>query len=191
VAELVARRLQHQGAPVVSVLPPSLWGPHHPHLGEGPLLAKNILRRRIPAVSSGGLQIADVRDAARVIAATIEPGRGPRSYLIAGHYLSARAILQTVGRVTGRRFPAIPLPRKAMLWIGSVTDAIQRRTRARLPWSREALWIVDCAARCDDSRVCGELGIEPRPIEATFADTVRWLLETGHISPRQAGRLAA
>jgi len=190
-AELVARRFQEQGAPVVSVMPPTLRGPDDPHLGEGDLLARNILRRYIPALTPGGVEIADVRDTARVIAATIEPGRGPRSYLVAGRYLSLREILRTLGRVTGRRFPAITLPGGLMLGVGSLTDALQRRTKARMPWSREAIWILNCAARCDGSRVREDLGLEPRPIEETFADTVRWLLEAGHVTQAQAGRLAS
>ena len=191
IAELVARRFQQRGAPVVSVMPPSLWGPNDPHLGEGALLARNILRRRIPVLTPGGLQIADVRDTARVIAATVEPGRGPRSYLLAGHYVSLRDVLRTLGRLTGRRFPSITLPRGVMLGIGSLTDAVQRRTQIRLPWSREAIWILNCVARCDASRVGADLGLEPRPIEETFADTVRWLVEAEHVTPKQAGRLAA
>jgi nucleoside-diphosphate-sugar epimerase len=171
-------------------MPPSQWGPHDPHLGEGPLLARNILRRRIWTVLSGGLQISDVRDTARAIAATVEPGRGPRSYLLAGHFLTLREILGTLGRVTGRRFPSITLPRSAMLAVGSATDAAQRRTSARLPWSRESIWILACAARCDDARVREDLGLRPRPIEETFADTVRWLLAAGHVSAERAGRLA-
>jgi dihydroflavonol-4-reductase len=190
-AELVARRFQQQGAPVISVMPPSLWGPNDPHLGEGPLLARNILQRRIPALTRGGLQIADVRDTARAVASTIEAGRGPRSYLIAGHYVSVRDIVRTLGRLTGRRFPAITLPRSVMLGVGSLTDAVQRRTKFRLPWSREAIWILNCAARCDETRMREDLGVGCRPIEETFADTVRWLLDAGHLSPKQAGRLAA
>ena len=190
-SELVARRLQEEGSPVVSVMPPSLWGPHDPHLGEGQLLARNVLRRYIPAVPPGGLQIADVRDVAQVLAATIEPGRGPRSYLLAGHYVAMRDVLRTLGRLTGRRFPAVTLPPSVMIGFGSLADVVQRRTKARLPWSRESVWILNCAARCDDGRVREELGLTPRPIEETFADTVRWLLAAGHVTRRQAGALAS
>jgi nucleoside-diphosphate-sugar epimerase len=189
-SELVARRFQAQGAPVVSVMPPSLWGPHDPHLGEGPLFARSVLRRLIPAVTSGGLVIADVRDVARALAATIEPGRGPRSYLLGGHYLSVRDTLRTLGRLTGRRFPAMLVPKGFMLGVGSAADVVQRHTEARMPWSRESIWIVNCGARCDDARARAELGFEPRPIEQTFADTVRWLVAAGHVTALQAGRLA-
>ncbi len=190
-SELVARRFQTEGAPVVSVMPPSLWGPHDPHLGEGPLLARSVLRRLIPAVTSGGIEIADVRDAARAIAATVAPGRGPRSYLLGGHYLTVRDILRTLGELTGRRFPAMPLPKRLMLGVGRAAAAVQRHTEARMPWSRESVWIVNCGARCDDARARAELGFEPRPIEETFADTVRWLVAAGHVTARQAGRLGS
>jgi dihydroflavonol-4-reductase len=49
---------------------------------------------------------------------------------------------------------------------------------------------MNCAARCDDSKTRSELGLEPRPLEKTLADTVRWLVEVGRLSPREAGRLA-
>jgi dihydroflavonol-4-reductase len=59
-----------------------------------------------------------------------------------------------------------------------------------LPWDAEGIWVLNCAARCDDSKTRSELGLEPRPLENTLADTVRWLVEVGRLSPREAGRLA-
>jgi dihydroflavonol-4-reductase len=71
-----------------------------------------------------------------------------------------------------------------------MADLVQRRLRTRLPWSAESIWIVNCDARCDDSKTRDELQLEPRPLRETFADTVHWLAEAGHLTPRQAGRLA-
>jgi hypothetical protein len=47
-----------------------------------------------------------------------------------------------------------------------------------------------CAARSDDSRTRTELGVAPRDIQVTLADSVRWPVEQDHISRRQAGQLA-
>jgi nucleoside-diphosphate-sugar epimerase len=80
-SELVARRYQDAGAPVVSVMPAAVWGPHDPHFGEGVTLATNVLKRRIPVVPPGGMHIADVRDVAAALAAVMEPRRGQRRYL--------------------------------------------------------------------------------------------------------------
>jgi hypothetical protein len=50
---------------------------------------------------------------------------------------------------------------------------------------------MNCAARCDDSKTRSELGYEPRPLRDTLVDTVRWLLEVGRVTPREAGRITA
>lgn len=189
-SELVARRYQALGAPVVSVLPAGVWGPHDPHLGEGVTFAANVLRNRYPIVMAGGMHIADVRDVAAVLAAVMQPGRGPRSYMVTGHYLTMPDIIGTLGDLTGRRIRFLTFPAWFLAAFGQTADLVQRRLRTRLPWSGESMWIVNCDARCDDSTTRHELHFEPRPLRETFADTVHWLAETGHLTPRQAGRLA-
>jgi nucleoside-diphosphate-sugar epimerase len=189
-SELVARKFQALGAPVVSVLPAGVWGPHDPHLGEGVTLAANVLRNRYPIIMPGGMHIVDVRDVAAVLAAVMQPGRGPRSYLVAGHYLTMPGIIGMLGELSGRRIRFVTLPAWFLAGFGRLADVVQRRVRTRLPWSAENIWIVNCDARCDDSKTRDELQLEPRPLQETFADTVHWLAEAGHLTPRQAGRLA-
>jgi nucleoside-diphosphate-sugar epimerase len=189
-SELVARRYQQLGAPVVSLMPATVWGPHDPHFGEGATRATNILKRRYPIVMPGGMHIADVRDLGAVLAAVITPGRGPRSYMVTGHYISMPDLISTLGDLTARRIPSATLPAWFLAAFGRTADRVQRRVRTRLPWDGEGIWVMNCAARCDDSKTRSELALEPRPLRETLADTVRWLVEVGHITPREAGRLA-
>jgi len=189
-AELVARKFQAAGAPVVSVLPAGLWGPQDPHLGEGVTLAANVLRHRYPIVMPGGMHIADVRDVAAVLAAVMQPGQGPRSYLVTGHYLTMPDIIGTLAGLTGRRIRFLTLPAGFLAAFGQAADLAQRRLRTRLPWSAESIWIVNCDAHCDDTKTRDELHLHPRPLQETFTDTIRWLAQTGHLTSRQAGRLA-
>jgi nucleoside-diphosphate-sugar epimerase len=42
--------------------------------------------------------------------------------------------------------------------------------------------ILASTTRCDDSRARAELGIEPRPLTETVADTVQWLHRAGHLT---------
>ena len=189
-AEVVARRFQALGAPVVSVMPAGAWGPHDPHLGEGVTLAANVLRRRYPIVPPRGMHIVDVRDVAAVIAAVMEPGPGPRSYLVTGSYLTMPDIIRTLGDLSGRRIRFLTFPAWFLSAFGRTADIAQRLLRTRLPWSGESIWILNCDARCDDSKTREELQLEPRLLRETFADTVHWLAEAGHLTPREAGRLA-
>jgi nucleoside-diphosphate-sugar epimerase len=190
-SELVARQSEARGAPVVSVMPAAVWGPHDPHLGEGATLAANVLKNRYPIIMRGGMHIADVRDLAAVLAAVMEPGRGPRSYLVAGHYISLPDLIGALADLSGRRIRFVTLPRWFLGAFGRAADVAQRRLNARLPWQGEGIWVMNCVARCDDSSTRETFGLEPRPLSETLEDTVRWLLESGRLTPREAGRLAA
>jgi dihydroflavonol-4-reductase len=190
-SELVARRHQEEGAPVVSILPAALWGPHDPHFGEGVTRATNVLKSRYPIVMRGGMHIADVRDVAGVLGAAMTPGRGPRSYIVAGHYISLPDLIRAHADLTGRRIRFAVLPGWFLSAFGRAADVVQRRVSTRLPWDAEGIWVMNCAARCDDSRVRRELAYEPRPLRDTLADTIRWLVEVGRVTPREAGRLAS
>lgn len=189
-SELVARRFQQLAAPVVSVMPAAVWGPHDPHFGEGATRATNALKNRYPIVMPGGMHIADVRDLAAVLAAAVTPGRGPRSYMVVGHYISMPDLIRTLAELTGRRIRFATLPPWFLGGFGRAADLVQHRVRARLPWDGEGIWVMNCAARCDDSKTRSEFALEPRPLRETLADTVRWLHQTGHLTPREAGRLA-
>jgi dihydroflavonol-4-reductase len=189
-SELVARRYQQLGAPVVSVVPAAVWGPHDPHFGEGVTLATNVLRKRYPIVMPGGMHIADVRDVAALLAAVMAPGHGSRRYMITGHYISLPDLIRTLADLTGRRIRFATLPPWFLAAFGRTADVVQRRVRTRLPWNAEGIWVMNCAARCDDSKTRSDFALEPRPLRETFADTVRWLVEVGHLTPREAGRLA-
>jgi dihydroflavonol-4-reductase len=189
-SELVARRYQDTGAPVVSVMPSAAWGPHDPHFGEGATLATNVLKKRLPIVMPGGMHIADVRDVAAVLGGVMAPGHGSRRYLVTGHYVSMPDLIGTLADLTGRRIGFATFPPWFLAAFGRAADAAQRRARARLPWNAEGIWVMNCAARCDDSKTRNEFALEPRPLRETIADTVRWLVEVGHLTPREAGRLA-
>jgi nucleoside-diphosphate-sugar epimerase len=189
-SELVARRYQHQGAPVVSVMPAAVWGPHDPHFGEGVTRTTNVLKRRYPIVMRGGMHVVDVRDVAAVLAAVMTPGRGARSYMVSGHYISLPDLIRAHADLTGRRIPFATFPTWFMAGFGRAADSVQRRTATRLPWDGEGIWVMNCAARCDDSNTRSEFGLEPRPLRETFADTIRWLVDVGRLTHREAGRLA-
>ena len=186
----MARRYQEQGAPVVSVMPAALWGPHDPHFGEGVTRATNVLKKRYPMVMPGGMHIADVRDAAAALSAVMATGRGPRSYMVAGRYISMPDLIHALADLSGRASASRPCRRGSWPRSAERPTSCSGESRRRLPWDGEGIWVMNCAARCDDSQTRSELGLEPRPLPETFADTVRWLVEVGRLTRSEAGRLA-
>jgi dihydroflavonol-4-reductase len=167
-SERVARRHQDAGAPVVVVSPGMVWGPHDPHRGESTLLARDIVRRRLPFRPAGGVPLVDVRDLAEAIAAVFEPGRSARSYLLGGRHVALEDLVAGLGAA-----PVRPAPRWLHPALGTVMEAFR-------------ITLQD--PRTDDTLAERELGFVPRPTQETLDDTVRWMAAAGLVRPHVASQ---
>ncbi len=190
-SEKVARRLQDAGAPVVTIYPGGVYGPNDPYSGEQTEMLRWVLRGRFPLWPRGGLHVVDVRDAAAVIQAVLRPGAGPRRYVVPGHYMEGDMLFATLAVITGRRFPHLVVPGAVLSPATGLIGAVQRRLpdRWRYPADREGVEIMRRSTRFDDSAARKELGVEPRSFAETITDMVRWLVESGRVAARYAGKL--
>jgi hypothetical protein len=66
-------------------------------------------------------------------------------------------------------------------------DGLQRFTRARPPFSHQGSWLVTQCRGADDTATREALGIAPPPLEQSLAETIRWMVESGHLPERLAG----
>jgi nucleoside-diphosphate-sugar epimerase len=190
-SEAVARQLQAGGAPVVIVQPGAVLGPDDPGLSDQLRRLRDILRGFYAMWPSGGYHGVDVRDVAKLHAAVLAPGAGPRRFLVPGHFIDGHTLFGTLREVTGRQLPHLVVPAGAILPVAAVASAAQRVLPFHIPAEYEGAVIARSATRCDDSRAQSELGIQPRPFQETCRDAVRWLHRAGHISAKLAGAAAA
>ncbi|MGA5304084.1 NAD-dependent epimerase/dehydratase family protein [Nucisporomicrobium flavum] len=186
-SEAVARRLQDDGAPIVIVYPGGVLGPYDPHLGDQVQRLRNVVRGRYPSWPSGGYHQVDVRDVAKLHAAVMTPGAGPRRYVVPGHHVTGETMFTTLRAVTGRRLPHVISPARMMLPFTAMATAAQRVLPVHLPAEYEGVLLHAYDTRFDDSPAREELGVHPRPLVDTYRDTVRWLYDTGRLTARQAG----
>ena len=187
-SERVARRYQDQGAPVVITYPGAVIGPHDPYLGDSNRSIVEFVNSGI--TMRGGFPWVDVRDVAEVHAAVMEPGRGPRRYMITGHYIAARDLTAMLHEITGRHGRIVAMPAGAAQAVGRVANLVQHIVPGRLPFNYEAIWAGALQPHYDDSRTISELGITPRDLRVTLEDTVRWLADHGHIAATPARQAA-
>jgi nucleoside-diphosphate-sugar epimerase len=187
-AESVARTHQGAGVPVTITYPPALLGPHDPKMGDQATRLRNTLRGLMPVWPTGGLPVGDVRDTAALHAALLGGG-GPEGnrHFGPGRYLTTREYVAALRQVTGRALPTVYLPARAMLPLGLLTGLLQRVWPWHIPAEYGALYTCACAARVAE----GADGGVARPVEETFADTVRWLHGEGLVSARAAGTATA
>ena len=183
-SERVARGYQEQGAPVVIVYPGGVIGPDDPYLGDSNRSLVEFAKSR--GTMRGGFPLVDVRDVAKVHAAVMESGRGPRRYMITGHYIALPDLVAALHEITGRHGRVMTMPAGMTLAAGRVADLVQHLVPGRLPFTYEGIWISALQPHCDDSSTGTELGITARDLRATLEDTVRWLADQGHLSVPKA-----
>ncbi len=189
-AERWVRELQAEGRPVVSVYPTGVYGPEDPGLGA-PLKGLRDRLRFGFLMASGGFGCVDVRDLARVIAASLEPGRGPRRYMAGGHFVTWPEEADLVEEIVGRKVRRLPAPRFALRAAGHLVDVLTRLVPSLdYPLTHEAALIITDFVPCDSRRTIEELGVGFRPMRETLTDSLRWLLATGELPPELAPRLA-
>ncbi|GAA2872473.1 SDR family NAD(P)-dependent oxidoreductase [Streptosporangium fragile] len=187
--ERYARRLQEQGMPVTIVYPAGVAGPCPPSpdaLMEG---LRAGLEQGWP-ITAGGVGVVDVRDLAVVLARCLEPGRGPRRFMLGGHYLTWAQLADVCDEVTGGRCRRFRVSRAVLRGAAAVLDAVKRVTRIDHPLTRDAVEMMVTMVRTYDTPTLEALGVGLRPVQETIADSLRWLAQEGHLATGKIGRLA-
>jgi dihydroflavonol-4-reductase len=122
-----AARTQH----VVVVNPSTVYGPGDHSLNSGTLI-RQVARAPAVPVPPGGSNVVDVDDVVTGILLAAERGHPGRRYLLGGHNLSFREIIETIVEVTGRRPWLLPVPRIARGLCAAAAWGVGRLAGARL-----------------------------------------------------------
>lgn len=167
-ADRVARRLQADGAPVVTTYPSSVVGrAFHTAPGVTEQGWAPIARSAVAPRLRGGMQMVDVRDVAQVHARAMRPGRGPHRYVCGGIMVDFNDMIAAVEQGIGRRIRRVPLPPSVFRGIGRVADAVGRFLPVPDGVSYEAAWLLTSATPTDDSHTLADLQMTWRsPTEA-------------------------
>lgn len=187
-AEVVARKLQADGAPITIVYPSAVIGPPAGSaLGEaGEDMARFTAMGIIPT-RRAAVAISDVRDMASLLVALLEPGHGPRRIMCGGHLVDMTLFATIYRNLTGRRFPMMPLPPSALRGVGRLADLIRRILPINAAMNRFSMSVLTQWEGSQDSDLA-EYGVQFRDIEETFADSLAAWHEAGLLSDRRIGK---
>lgn len=170
-AELYARELQADGAPVAITYPAGVLGPAaNGHLGEaGDAMATAASIGTIPGRTSA-FNITDVRDLADVHAALLTPGRGPRRFVVAPTRAGAAELAAALEAGTGKRVRHIKVPAAALIGAGHAADALRRFLPESLSTlNAGAMTHLTRTPPADSSAAERELGVAFRSLDETVS----------------------
>ncbi len=129
----------------------------------------------------GAYDFVDVRDVADGLIASAEQGQRGESYILGGHKISVRYLLETVREVTGRAFASIKIPFSLAEWVAKFTPWYYLRAKVKPRFTPYSLEVLQSNADISHRKAASELGYQPRPVLETIADTVRWFLENRQV----------
>jgi dihydroflavonol-4-reductase len=187
--EAHVRELQNAGAPIRTVYPPAIIGPDDPGLSEGNHTVRAFLRQ-LMADTSSGFEVVDVRDLAALIAALVAPSAAPGRYVVSGAYLPWTEAIALMDELTGRRVRRVRVSGPLLRRLGRIGDLVKRVYPFDFPLSGEAMDFATQWPGVLGSPAIDALGIRLRDARDTYTDTIRWLFRAGHLTRRQAGKLA-
>jgi dihydroflavonol-4-reductase len=189
-AEVYARRLQDQGAPIRLSYPAGIVGPDDPGMSDANHAVYTWFAD-LGVVTSSGFQCVDVRDVAALHVKLIELPEGAHRYAAAAEMLPWAEIYELMDRLTDTRLRRFPVPGWLMRALGSVGDVVKRFHEFNFPLTRDSMEFATQWPGADASRTTRELGVGFRPVAETYADTLRWMHRAGHLTAAHVGKLAS
>jgi dihydroflavonol-4-reductase len=171
-AHQVAKKLIDEGLPCVIVQPGGVYGPDD-HSAIGTQI-NQFLAGRLPLLPFPdlGMNMVHVDDVADGVLLALEKGAVGESYVLGGQITTMRELIETTGRVAGRKPPRRAMPTalmKAMTPIGPVVGKVmgQPPNLSELISSADG---VTFWARHD--KAIEQLGYSPRGLEEGLRDTL-------------------
>jgi len=171
-AHRIAQRLREQGLPLIIVQPGGVYGPDdHSQLGN---VIHQFVSGRLPAMAFPELGVNFVHrdDVVAGVLLALDRGRVGESYILGGEIATAGQLVETLGRITGRRPPRVTVP-SVLLKLSAPLGPLVAPRLGFPPNLRELISASDNVtywARHD--KAVRELGYAPRPLEQGLRDTL-------------------
>jgi dihydroflavonol-4-reductase len=185
-AEVVARELAANGAPVVIVNPSAPVGPRDVKPTPTGKVIVDFLNRQMPAYLDTGLNWVHVRDVAIGHVLAAEKGRVGERYILGsaeGNWTMKKAF-DVLQEITGVPAPRFQVPYVVALAAAHVDETIARFTgkspKAPLAGVRMARYKMFF----NPAKAIRELGLPQTPPRQALADAVHWFRDNGYVKSR-------
>jgi dihydroflavonol-4-reductase len=193
-SETCVRGFQRKGVPVQITYPTGVVGPDDPKLSAANRALATCVGQALPR-STTGFQCVDVRDLAQAHLWLLEhpPTHDfeDARYIIGGHFYPWNELRRRLEALVGQRIFSPRVSPRLMRAMGRTADRIKRVVPFETQISAESMAINTQWPPADSSRFIAASGLCFRAGEDTLSDTIRWMVEAGHIPRKKAGRLVS
>lgn len=183
-AEYYLRELQARGAPIAILYPGGVVGPDDPGFSDSCKAIKHRIENGFRIFGEGGMQYIDVRDLAALACAIVEQG-GDGRLLVPGVYSPWTEQADIIEAVSGATLQRIPAKGWKLRAVGRVIDIVRKFKTVDTPISAETMRYATLWPEIANTPRLNAYGVVLRPLDKTFEDTLRWMVQAGHLSAAQ------
>ncbi len=171
---------KEKGLDVLIVQPSAMLGPLDP--GKNPIdsaIAK-FLKGKMPALVKGAYDLVDVRDVAKGICLLLEKGVNGESYLLTGEHRTILYFMALVADSSGKKPVKATVP-TFLVKLASPFLYFFASLKKKEPLFTS--FAIDCLTQNShySHLKASVLGYDPRPLEETIEDTVKWMKESDYL----------
>lgn len=170
----VLRAVDTHGLKALIIRPTSIVGPPDT---KPSLLGQTILdinNNNMPAITTGGYNLIDVRDLSQTIINSFELGKTGEIYLVGGDFMSVEGIAKAAN--TSKTPLKISL--NLLLVLMPVINAYQKIFKLKYPITRQSITTLKAAPNnMDISKAINELNHKPRPARESIQDFISWSIQ--------------
>ncbi len=176
-ATLEVEKAARAGLEAVIACPTGVIGPYD---FRGSLMG-NVIRtaaeNKPTLYVDGAYDFVDVRDVVNGLIAAAEKGRRGESYILSGHRISVRYLLETVREITGKYFFAMKVPFDLAKFAALFTPMYYSLAKTAPRFTPYSLEVLRSNSNISHAKATQELGYQPRPLYESIRDAVKWFLE--------------
>ena len=158
------------------VFPSGIIGPGDIQGGSFTSMAKSFLAGKLPFAVRGGYNFVDVRDVAKGILACSESGEPGKGYILSGHYITIRKMLQLVGKAAKLKYHPICLPLSLAKLAAPYYERRSLKDRKPLFFTPYSVAVLASNGQFSHAAASKCFAYQPRPMEETLWDMAVWLM---------------
>ncbi|GHV82353.1 NAD-dependent dehydratase [Spirochaetia bacterium] len=137
----------------------------------------DVAERRLPVYITGRYDFVDVKDVAKALADLAKLGVCGESYILSGHILSVKDLVQSSARAAGVKPPRICLPLGFVKLFAGIAERTALRKGQTLMFTPYALKVLGDNCNFSHEKITTLTGYAPRPLEEALKDQVEFYLQ--------------
>ena len=173
------------GLDAVIIFPSGVIGPANYKVAEMDRLFRYLSRQgglKLIMAIDGAYDFADVRDVADGIVAAAKHGQAGQGYILSGHHVSIRDIIELERDFLGQKPARIFFAPTWLVRLGArLTQFFSFIFFFKPIFNPYSVSVLLSNCNLSHAKATAELGYQPRPLQDTLDDTLTWLQNRGQI----------